>query len=126
MPVVLSWKPCLTDAGSPGFPLPLIAQPWCCDAWCYVSPTCNAAKYGIDIGDSWTGKNLTYSYGACADWKTRPTKPEKETAGKAADLSQYSCATCPWSEAYNKTSNYYTGRTCPAEYVIPEVHLMLQ
>ena len=121
MPVVLCWKACLTDAGSPGFPLPLIAQPWCCDAWCYVSPTCNAAKYGIDIGDSWTGKDLQFSYGACADWKTRPTKPEKETAGKAADLSQYSCATCPWSEAYNKTSNYEAGRTCPAEYVIPEV-----
>jgi len=88
-------------------------QGWCCDAWCYVPATCNATKYGIDIGDSWTGKDLKYSYGACADWKSRPTKPTNEATGKAADLSQYSCATCPYSEAFNKTGSFTPGRTCP-------------
>ena len=99
-------------------------QGWCCDAWCYVPMTCNATKYGIDLESSWTGKSLKFSYGACADWRTRPTLPTTEAAGKVADLAQYSCATCPYSEAFDKTpkapynqydnnsSNYTTGRDC--------------
>ena len=46
-------------------------QSWCCDSWCYVNATtCTPelqAKYGISLGDSWTGAALKYSYDACAD-----------------------------------------------------------
>lgn len=99
-------------------------QPWCCDAWCYVPKTCNGTKYGISVDASWTGKDLMYSYGACADWKTRPTKPAKEEAGKAADLSQYTCQTCPWSEAYNKTGSPKAGKTCPSPaYAIQNIEI---
>ena len=46
-------------------------QSWCCDSWCYVdATTCTPelqAKYGISLGDSWTGAALKYSYDACAD-----------------------------------------------------------
>jgi len=74
-------------------------QAWCCDSWCYVdADKCNATKYGIDVAKSWTGKNLYYSYGACGDWVTKPTKPEKEAQGRAANFSKHTCATCPWAK----------------------------
>jgi uncharacterized ParB-like nuclease family protein len=75
-------------------------QPWCCDDWCYVdATTCNGTKYGIDVKPSWTGRNLYYSYGACADWKTKPTKPVAEAPGRAANFAKRSCATCPWAKS---------------------------
>ena len=59
--------------------------------------SCDAAKYGIDIADSWTGMELKYSYGACADSFSRPSLPANEAPGRASDFSQYSCTTCPWA-----------------------------
>ena len=59
--------------------------------------SCDAAKYGIDIGDSWTGAELKFSYGACADSFSRPSLPAHEAQGRASDFSQYSCTTCPWA-----------------------------
>ena len=70
------------------------------DAWCYVDrKKCTdevAKKYGIRVERSWTGADIYYSYGVCADWRTRPTKPKDEMPGIAADLSQFSCGTCPF------------------------------
>ena len=78
-----------------------LPQPWCCWSWCYVDRLkCTdevAKKHGImPPKRSWTGKNIWYSYGACADWGSRPTLPKKEANGQAADLSQYTCQNCPY------------------------------
>ena len=74
-------------------------QAWCCWSWCYVDRLkCTdevAAKHGIaPPTKSWTGADIWYSYGACADWGSRPTKPPDQANGQAADLSQFSCTEC--------------------------------
>jgi len=77
-----------------------LSQSWCCDAWCYIDrSTCTdqvAATHGLIIKQSWTGADIYYSYGACADWRSRPTKPANQPNGIAADLSQFSCDKCPF------------------------------
>ena len=86
------------DSTSPTYDFS-VAQPWCCAAWCYVNAsTCNASKWGIDIASSWTGSDLVFSYGACADWKDRPTMPSNEPQGLAANFAQYNCSTCPFAQ----------------------------
>ena len=74
-------------------------QAWCCWSWCYVDRLkCTdevAAKHGIaPPTKSWTGADIWYSYGACADWGSRPTKPPDQANGQAADLSQFNCTEC--------------------------------
>jgi len=77
-----------------------LSQSWCCDSWCYVDrSTCTdqvAATHGLIVEQSWTGADIYFSYGACADWRSRPSKPVNEPNGIAADLSQHSCDKCPY------------------------------
>ena len=78
--------------------------------------SCDAAKYGIDIGDSWTGAELKFSYGACADSFSRPSLPAHEAQGRASDFSQYSCTTCPWEKhvlkAFDSTVSPHVQAPC--------------
>lgn len=69
-------------------------QFFCCDAWCYVNQTCDGKKHRIDVKNSWVTAELKYSYGACADFSSKPTPRGK--SGWLADWAYYESADCPW------------------------------
>mmetsp|Transcript_26415 Transcript_26415/g.42382 ORF Transcript_26415/g.42382 Transcript_26415/m.42382 type:complete len:358 (-) Transcript_26415:79-1152(-) len=77
------------------------SQVWCCHSWCYVNATTcihdpDGKIHGVEVYESWTGTDLTWSYQACADPWLAP-KQIAQSAYAPASFSFYDESTCPYN-----------------------------
>lgn len=86
-------------------------QAWCCDSWCYIDrTTCTtekAAEHGITLEPSWLGVDLQFSYNACPDPYSSPSKYEFEEGTNYASFNHSQCpyvVTAPGCECMGSNS----------------------